>query len=651
MRWACAVLSMMAVVLLSLTAMADGPEVKASIDGNVVGVGDDLHFTLKVSSTNGTPGDPHLTVNGGLRIHGTQSSPMHMMRSFNGVRSDQDVLNVTWTLRAERTGKYTIGPATISIDGKKFQTGSIGVTVVATGQAPPRQQSQDPFGGSGSIFDFPNRVFGGMNPFDDIDPPRSREPDPTLDPKLALDAPRGRVAFLHAVVDKTNAVVGEQVTLSVYLYVDVSGTREPQIGDLHEIMADDFLKRSLMEDDTKPVALNPAQVGGQIWMVQLVRRSALFPLKSGDLEIGPMTLTIGRSNGNNGIRESEHFHIHVTDPPLRDRPAGYAVGDVGHFNLSADVQPRSIDRDGAVGVTLTLTGTGNLPSSIATPTRAGIEWLTPETHEKLGNMNPQITSGSGKLDSDPSRDKFGGSRTFSYVVRIHQAALKGPKLNSGKIPVDLGDVVLPFWDPDQGRYAMARATLGTVDVTPGDPNAPIAKEDDVIDPLPDLPKARATLGSTSSVRSHMADSPFYWLGLGMMPLVYVSALGAVRVTRKLRQSRQERAASPRTELKARVRAAEEATEKADARAIDAAVSHALESATIAIASINVRGASAKDVDALLEANGVNADHAREVGALLRECEAARYAPEPPPVEDARARWQRARRVIDAMDRG
>src|SRR5581483_863931 len=128
-------------------------------------------------------------------------------------------------------------------------------------------------------------------------------PQLPTDPKLALDFVRAPVAFLHATVDKTRAVVGEQVTLTVYLYQDPF-QHAGQPADVHEATATDFAKRPLIEDQRALPAGN-AMVGGKPWVVSIVRKDALFPLKSGRLLIEPMTLSF--PGARVGLRESERL--------------------------------------------------------------------------------------------------------------------------------------------------------------------------------------------------------------------------------------------------------------------------------------------------------------------------------------------------------
>src|SRR5262249_38869718 len=128
---------------------------------------------------------------------------------------------------------------------------------------------------------------GGFDPFKNLFPQVDDEPQPAdpfgalnPDPKLALEHERAPIAFLHATVDKTHAVVGEQVMLTVYLYEDMRA-RQGRPSDVHEPTATDFVKRSLLQDETRAVHVGNAIIGGKPWSVQLVRKNALFPIKAG----------------------------------------------------------------------------------------------------------------------------------------------------------------------------------------------------------------------------------------------------------------------------------------------------------------------------------------------------------------------------------
>src|SRR5690606_13416479 len=118
---------------------------------------------------------------------------------------------------------------------------------------------------------------------------------------------------------------------------------------------------------------------------------------------------------------------------------GYQLGDVGSYSMVASVEPRTVEQGGAVAVTVTLSGTGNVPPSIRMPMQSGIEWLEPDVRESF----------------EVSGSKLRGSRTFTYLAR--------PKVAG---TLDLGEVTLPYWDPDRKSYETARASLGRLHVTP-----------------------------------------------------------------------------------------------------------------------------------------------------------------------------------------
>lgn len=105
-----------------------------------------------------------------------------------------------------------------------------------------------------------------------------------------------------------------------------------------------------------------------------------------------------------------------------------------------------------------------------------------------------------------------------------------------------------------------------------------------------------------------------------------------------------------TELRERVNAANAACGGKDARAADAAIARALEAASVAHAGVSVRGAVGAEVAERLERAGLGADAASGVAELLRECEAARFAPDAADVASARNRWARARQAIRQMER-
>ena len=279
-----------------------------------------------------------------------------------------------------------------------------------------------------------------------FDTPLDREPPVSDDPELAVDVAPDPNLFLRAVVNPPSAVVGEQVTLSVYLYIR-EGFREPNGVDEHDGSAPDFLTHDLMNPSAPP---NPKHVliNGARWQVLTQGKRALFPLKAGDLPIGPTTMTLRLLRGAPIKRETQPLAVRVTEPPTAGRPVGYQVGDVGSYTMAASVEPRTAEVGGAVSVVATLTGVGNVPSALRVPMKSTMEWLEPQVRENI-----EVEAG-----------KLKGSRTFSYVVRPKTAGEN-----------QFGELTLPFWDPARRVYDVARAPLGKIRVSASQ-NASIAAE-------------------------------------------------------------------------------------------------------------------------------------------------------------------------------
>src|SRR6185437_10200016 len=164
------------------------------------------------------------TTPNGLSLTGQGLTPSFQITVNNGQLSQVTTMRATFRLRATREGTYTNGPAAITVDGARVTSDRATLHVVAKGTLPPRQPDpMDPFG----MFQQFQQQFG--QPFDNF-PQDNLEPNFPIDPKLSLDHAPNPGTFLHAALDKTQAVVGEQVTLAIYIYVDVTGT-DPQLAD------------------------------------------------------------------------------------------------------------------------------------------------------------------------------------------------------------------------------------------------------------------------------------------------------------------------------------------------------------------------------------------------------------------------------------
>ena len=395
-----------------------------------------LQFSAMVDATDQLPGGPALNTPAGIIVRSGPSVMPKTQVTLNGPNLIQQMgVVVTWTLQATRPGTFRIGPPSVMWRGKRYTGTQVSVRVHKKGTL-PQPRRRDPF----DMFD----IFGLPKLPGLFDHPRDMIDDepllPPTDPSLAMTEARARVVFLRAILDKKTAVLGEQVTLSVYEYRQTSALRRIEI---HEPSAPDFLQHPVLDPAEEPPT-QFANVGSKVWRVRIIRKIALFPLRSGDLTIDPMRVVYaGRGLRSSVERLTRPVTVRVVQAPERGRPVGYRAGDVGRFSLHAEVEPRTTEAGGAVAVRVKLQGSGNFPTTLPTPSSKGIEWLDPETRDNIDEVNGRLR----------------GERAFTYVVRLQKP---------GK--VDLGKIELPYYDPDRKRYAVASANLGHVTVREN-PNA------------------------------------------------------------------------------------------------------------------------------------------------------------------------------------
>jgi hypothetical protein len=599
--------------LLGVLALAVWPGVaRADVDlelnlgARAVGVGEPFRVDLSaMSQDDDTPENPQLTAPDAFEIQGPTIGTRQQV-SISGMRMvRQSGISATWILSATRPGIYSIGPASVSTASGVKRSTVVQIQVLE--QPNPanrlggrrRQRGLDPLD--------PFDSFGGLDPFDDmLDRMRRRSPDldrlPDAPDGIAVESPPDPIAFLSARVDKTEAVVGEQITLSIYAYggrgvfQEASGAREPPLQD--------FLAQRLVEDPSRqPVYQFTAQ--GHPWIAVKVREVALFPLRAGELEIGPLKLGfLGRrypdeARGGGGVwRSSQALRIHVTEPPAAGRPPGY-TGEVGEFALAAGVEPRSVVAGDAVAVSATVKGQGRLPSTLKLPEQAGVEWL-----------EPTLTDQSSVNDS-----RVGGTRRFSYVVRLRRPG-----------EVDLGQLSLPFFNPSTRQYQVRSVALGKVVVTPSAQAAAAPSAAGSAGPrLSELAALRLTPGAAPAPARYFADRLGFWALLALGPGLVLVVTGGLRAGRSLRAAWRRRDSSESAQAVQALKEAKLAHKASDFAGVASGIERALYRALGAATGLKLRAVMRSELASTLGRSGIERALADQAVALLDTCDHIRFA--------------------------
>lgn len=571
-----------------------------SVSAHEVAVGEALQVRLDaMSNDDQSPSAPELVVPSSFEVRGPSVGTRQQV-SISGLSMvTQTGISATWLLTPTRPGVYSIGPGSVQAGAHRQQAQPVQVRVLPEGQRPRARgrarrgrpdpfDSLDPFGSGGSFDDLFDRLRGGSSRFDQL-------PAAPLDliPERALDS----LAFLDAHLDTRRAVVGQQVTLAIYahgaqgLFQEAPGAREPSHPD--------FLAQRLVEDGSRQPVYQYT-LDGQRWLAVKVREIALFPLRSGQLEIGPLEFGfLGRRYGarsGEGLRRSSRaLRVDVSEPPAAGRPPGYA-GDVGAFELSVMVEPRSIAVGGSIAVTARVHGVGRLPGALLAPEQTGVEWLEPTLRDELA-----VTGSS-----------IGGSRTFSYLVRMTRPG-----------SIDLGSLRLPHYEPRTQRYRLAEAPLGRVTVEPAiaDPGTPTADANVAAAAGPrlsELVKFRPELGSADPPR-YLADRALFWWLIALGPVLVSVSAGVFALGRRARRRLRQRDESQATHATRAVGEARQALAAAELRRVASSAERAIYTAIEWATGLRVRAVLRSDLERTLQGAGLSSELSARAALLLDQC--------------------------------
>jgi len=584
-RWAYVLLAPLCLLVWSSVALAQ-PQVTASFSVENVEVGEPFQLTIEaLTDSSDEPHSPRVSLPRGL----IKTSPRIASRTtmnFGGGRSRvRRGIKVTWQITASEPGTYTVAAPTVIIGNKTVAAGSrLRVKVHPVGSGFQRRR-----GGGRSLFSFP---FATDDTIDD-EPP---EPEVLSDDarSLVMRKEPQRFVFLRAMVDKNEAYVGEQITLSYYVYYRANF----EMADRHEPTLGDF---SRVPIDKDPGAAAPiiTTVGRFRYHVKLLERVAIFPLRAGKLRIGKLSAKFtGRRVGSLVQRESNDLELTVKEPPVEDRPLGYRVGDVGKFHLSAEVTPRETRQGGSVSVMVKLSGMGKLPGRLRIPERTGVEWLDPEKREEISVR----------------RGRVSGWRTFGYVARVSEPG-----------EVSLGEIRLPCFDPATDSYRVARVNLGNVLVQKKEgidleTEATGAGDDAFANIVP--PRLQLS-DYEPRVEAQLAPRTL-WTMVVAPPTGVVLALGGFHLVAGVRRRRERK---KRDAGSLALDALREMSKAGDIKSAAAKAEKSIHLAIEAATQLKSRALLLEELRDQLAERNVDEDLAQELLAVLEACSSARFEPD------------------------
>lgn len=504
-----------------------------------------------------------------------------------------------YVLEPVRAGRLRIGPAKARLDGDEFETRSRRVVVRSRGS-----------GGTDSFAAFGDPSGGKAGGIPGYMPP---------DRSLA-----GEEMFLHAVVDDREVHVGEQVTVTWLLYTRAEVLKfEPKPPRLSS-----FWSEVLYEPDAY-FTYHEDRVGKIPYVVAIVSKRALFPTKSGTLEVPPFEARVSTLSTALGDSESLRSNsLELTVKPLpADAPPGFDPTYVGRFQAEATVDRTHIAAADALTLTLVVHGTGAIrrtePPVLSFP---GFEFSRPRDFEESSEVVDNTVT---------------GRRVYRYWTT--------PTAGGKQV---IPAIEIPYFDPETGRYEVARTRPVAVFVA-GDPTAEAAAEEG--GPVERLERDIRLIRAGDSVSSRAAlelhDSRWFWILAVLPPFFFGVVVAADRLRERLKkETPRARLRRARGRARQRFRVAEIHLRGNRPAKFFAELSRVVTEHVAERVGPKVRSMTRDEMSAFLAEKGFDDTTIKQILDSLETFDFARFAPTAAGPGEMRAALRRTKELLRRIER-
>lgn len=344
-------------------------------------------------------------------LAGPSVSTGHSIQFINGRQSSTYNCTYTFVLLPSESGTFTIGSASIKVDGKSYRTKSMPIEVIAengggSGAQQPAEQSPE------------NRINK-----DDI--------------------------VLKLLVSDKEVYKGESIRAWLMLYTRVN---IDNIESLDMPSFDGFWSQELTFDNTP----SREQLNGRVYEAYKIKELLLSPQQSGRITIPAATMSVlaqvvvedkRHFDPIFGGRQIYHVARELRTPPIvidvKDFPAGTPAsfnGAVGSFTLQSRMPSSELESNSADQIEITISGSGNL-KFITAP-----RLVLPDSFEKydtkvVDNVKLAASGTSGSI-----------TYTYPFVAR-----------SAGTFRIE--PVMFSYFDPATGKYHTLSTEPMTITVT------------------------------------------------------------------------------------------------------------------------------------------------------------------------------------------
>lgn len=271
-------------------------------------------------------------IDGCTLLYGPSTSTMQSYQMINGKTTSSTTVDYSFVYRADKAGTYTIGAASINVDGKTLTTQETKFTVLPADKASQSNVKVDDYNTQSS------------------------------DKQVSSND-----VFVRIILSKSRAYEQEAIECTIKLYTKYSistfmATTQPSF--------DGFL---IEEMDLRSSLNEIENYKGQNYMTAILKKCIIFPQKSGKLTInsGKYDITVvqyervnmGFFSNSRPVEKqisvsSNSASINIEPLPL-PQPDGFS-GAVGKFSIDSKLQGSSFRTNEAASLIYTIKGIGNI---------------------------------------------------------------------------------------------------------------------------------------------------------------------------------------------------------------------------------------------------------------------------------------------------
>ncbi len=363
-------------------------------------------------------------------LSGPNTSSSSNIRFINGNMSRSETYTFSYVLEATKEGEFLIPAASIVVDKKKYESNPLTIKVV-------KSNANKPMASSSGQRQNNRRPQSNQQ--------RNQRQNPSQNKQVNTNT---KDVFLKAIVNKKKPYQGEQIVITYKIYTKVPLSN---IGINKLSSFPGFWSYNLLKDNTRLNQYNE-YIDGEEYVVADLKKTALIPVKSGELKIEPLEMECVAQIRSQSKRRrvdpffdsffndpffgsyqnvektvaSEALTVDVKPLPLHDKPVDFS-GAVGDFNFKTSIDKTDLKVNEALTLKLTVYGEGNIEL---------IDKFNIVFPPDFEVYDPKITK---KII--PAEDGITGRRIFEYLII--------PR-NAGEFTIK--PIIFSYFNPKTKKY-------------------------------------------------------------------------------------------------------------------------------------------------------------------------------------------------------